>query len=72
MMGLTNSIVSIVCNSTLQTYGGDLYVAIMTIINSIREIISLPSQGIANASQPVLGYNYGAKECVLQLFGHNE
>lgn len=62
MMGITNSIVTIVCNSTLQTYGGDLYIAIMTIINSIREVISLPGQGLANASQPVLGYNYGAKE----------
>lgn len=62
MMGITNSIVTIVCNSTLQTYGGDVYIAIMTIINSIREVISLPGQGLANASQPVLGYNYGAKE----------
>jgi len=62
MMAITNSIVTIVCNSTLQTYGGDIYIAIMTIINSIREVASLPGQGIANACQPVLGYNYGAKE----------
>lgn len=62
MMGITNSIVSIVCNSTLQLYGGDLYIAIMTIINSIREVVQLPAQGFGNASQPVLGYNYGAKE----------
>ena len=34
----------------------------MTIINSVREIISLPVQGFTSASQPVLGYNYGAKE----------
>jgi len=61
MMALTNSIVTIVCNSTLQQYGGDLYIAIMTIINSIREVASLPGQGITNASQPVLGFNYGAK-----------
>lgn len=32
----------------------------MTIINSIREVASLPGQGISNACQPVLGYNYGA------------
>ncbi len=62
MMGLTNSLVTIVCNATLQTYGGDFYIAIMTIINSIREVISLPGQGLANASQPVLGYNYGAQQ----------
>lgn len=62
MMAITNSIVTIVCNSTLQAYGGDIYIAIMTIINSIREVASLPGQGIANACQPVLGYNYGAKQ----------
>lgn len=62
MMAITNSVVTIVCNSTLSRYGGDLYIAIMTIINSIRELASLPGQGIANACQPVLGYNYGAKE----------
>lgn len=62
MMAITNSIVTIVCNATLQQYGGDLYIAIMTIINSIREVASLPGQGMANACQPVLGFNYGAKE----------
>lgn len=62
MMAITNSVVTIVCNSTLQIYGGDIYIAIMTIINSIREVASLPGQGIANACQPVLGYNYGAKQ----------
>lgn len=61
-MAMTNSIVAIVCNRTLQGYGGDTYVAIMTIINSIREIGFLPGQSIANASQPVLGYNYGAEK----------
>ena len=60
MMAITNSTVTIVCNATLQKYGGDLYIAIMTIINSIREVASLPGHGISNAFQPVLGYNYGA------------
>ena len=56
----TNSLVQIACNSQLQLYGGDLYVGVMTVINSVREILSLPVGGIANGSQPVLGYNYGA------------
>ena len=56
----TNSLVSIVCNNQLQMYGGDLYVGIMTVINSVREMISLPVLGISNGAQPVLGYNYGA------------
>lgn len=58
----TNSLVQIVCNSTLQSNGGDLYVGIMTIVNSVRELLSLPIQGITSGSQPVLGYNYGAKD----------
>lgn len=62
IMGFTNSVVSAVCNTTLQTYGGDMYIAIMTIINSIREIVMLPCNGIASASQPVIGFNYGAKQ----------
>ncbi len=57
----TNSLVSIVCNNQLQAYGGDLYVGIMTVINSVREMISLPVLGLSNGAQPVLGYNYGAK-----------
>ncbi len=58
----TNSLVSIACNNQLQSYGGDLYVGIMTILNSVREMTSLPVMGISHGSQPVLGYNYGAKE----------
>jgi Na+-driven multidrug efflux pump len=49
-------------NVSLQQYGGDLYVGVMTIINSIREVISMPVRGITNSAQPVMGYNYGASE----------
>lgn len=58
----TNCLVQIVCNATLQSWGGDIYVGVMAILNSVREILSLPVMGIANGAQPVLGYNYGAKE----------
>lgn len=57
----TNCIVQVACNSTLQSYGGDVYVGIMTVLNSIREIFSLPVNGIINGAQPVLSFNYGAK-----------
>ncbi|MCR5372662.1 MAG: MATE family efflux transporter [Solobacterium sp.] len=66
----TNTLVSILCNVTLRTFGGDLYVGIMTIINSVREIVSLPSMCITHGSQPVMSFNYGAqkysriKECI--------
>lgn len=58
----TNCLVQVVCNATLQNWGGDLYVGVMTILNSVREILTLPVMGIANGAQPVLGYNYGAKQ----------
>lgn len=61
VMAITNSTVQIICNASLQHYGGDLYVGIMTVINSIREVISLPVSGFTNAAQPVIGYNYGAR-----------
>lgn len=57
----TNCLVQVVCNATLKVFGGDLYVGIMTVINSVREIMSLPVSGLTSGSQPVLGYNYGAK-----------
>ena len=59
-MNMTNSLVQVVCNATLQFYGGDLYVGIMTIINSVREVFFMPVHGLTNGSQPVMGYNYGA------------
>lgn len=61
-MAITNSLVQIVCNASLQMYGGDLYVGVMTVINSVREVVTMPVQGITNSAQPVMGYNYGAGE----------
>ena len=58
----TNCLVQVVCNSTLQLFGGDLYVGIMTVTNSVREIFTLPVMGIVNGAQPVISYNYGAKQ----------
>ncbi|MFR2781399.1 MAG: MATE family efflux transporter [Clostridium sp.] len=61
-MAITNSSVQIMYNTMLQRAGGDLYVGIMTVINSVREVISMPAQGVTNSAQPIMGYNYGAKE----------
>ena len=61
----TNCLVQVVCNVTLKAWGGnmgDLYVGVMTVINSIREICSLPVSGLTSGAQPVLGFNYGAGE----------
>lgn len=61
-MAVTNSLVSMTCNASLQRYGGDLYIGAMTIINSVREIFSMPVMGLSNSAQPIIGYNYGAGE----------
>lgn len=61
IMYITNGTVQIVCNAMLSRYGGDVYVGIMTVINSVREIITMPVTGLTSGAQPVIGYNYGAK-----------
>ncbi|MBR5047468.1 MAG: MATE family efflux transporter, partial [Eubacterium sp.] len=65
MVNGTNFLVQITCNMMLKRYGGslgDAYVGVMTIINSVRDITSLPINGLTSGAQPVLGYNYGARE----------
>jgi len=57
----TTGLVQVVCNATLQNFGGDLYVGIMTVINSVREVVMLPVSGIFHGAQPVLSFNYGAR-----------
>lgn len=62
IMAATNCIAQIACNAMLSIYGGDLYIGIMTILNSVREVISMPVSGLTSGAQPVLGFNYGAKK----------
>ena len=62
IMSGTNCLVQVTCNATLKTYGGDLYIGVMTVINSVREIFSLPVTGLTHGAQPVISYNYGARE----------
>ena len=62
IMGFTTSAVQMVNNAMLSTYGGDLFVGVMTVINSIREISFAPVSGVTGAANPVIGFNYGAKE----------
>ena len=60
-MQLTNSLVTICCNSVLAHLGGDVYISVMTIISSIRQIVETPIYAITEGSSPILSYNYGAK-----------
>ena len=59
-MSITNSAVQMAGNASLSIHGGDLYIAAMTVINSVREVIQMPVSGISNSAQPILSFNYGA------------
>lgn len=60
IMQSTESLVTVVLNTGMQTYGGDLYVGTITIMQSIMQMIVLPTQGITQGTQPIMSYNYGA------------
>ena len=62
---VTNSITQAIVNIMLKSWGGTastLYVGAMSLINSLREIMSLPNSGIVMGGQSVMSYNYGAKQ----------
>ena len=61
VMQASESVISICFNSSLLRYGGDIAVGAMTILTSVMQFALLPMQGIAQGAQPILGYNYGAK-----------
>lgn len=61
IMQATESLINIVFNSGLQRYGGDVYVGSMTILQSVMQLFVLPTQGITMGTQPIISYNYGAK-----------
>ena len=60
IMQCTNSLVQIVCNSTLVRWGGEVYVSVMTIVASVRQIMDTPTQAVTEGSSPIISYNYGA------------
>lgn len=61
IMQSTESLVLVSLNSQLQKYGGDLAVGAMTIMSSIMQIILLPATGVTQGAQPIISYNFGAK-----------
>lgn len=60
VMRSTESLVSIVLNSGMQTYGGDLYVGSITIMQSVMQLLSAPLGGFTQGVQPIISYNFGA------------
>ena len=61
IMQLTNSLVSICCNNVLSVTGGDIYISVMTIISSVRQLVETPIYAMNEGSSPILSYNYGAR-----------
>ena len=61
IMQLTNSLVSIFCNNVLGATGGDVYISVMTIISSVRQMVETPIYAINEGTSPILSYNYGAR-----------
>lgn len=60
-MQLTNSLVSICCNNVLYVTGGDVYISVMTIVSSVRQMVETPIYAITEGSSPIISYNYGAR-----------
>ena len=61
IMQASESVLSVCFNSSLARYGGDIAVGAMTILTSVMQFALLPLQGISQGAQPILSYNYGAK-----------
>lgn len=61
VMSGTEAVINVAFNSSLQKYGGDIAVGAMTICTTIFQMVWVPAQGIGQGAQPIISYNYGAK-----------
>lgn len=61
VMLATESILSISFTSSLSRYGGDVAVGAMTILTSVSQLVLMPLQGVCQGGQPIISYNFGAR-----------
>ena len=61
IMQASESVISVCFNSSLQRCGGDIAVGAMTILSSVMQFAMLPLQGLGQGAQPIVSYNYGAR-----------
>lgn len=59
---IANSILNIILNSTLSKYGGDTALSAIGIVTSVQTLILMPITGITHGQQPLISYNYGARQ----------
>ncbi|WP_101877923.1 MATE family efflux transporter [Lachnoclostridium edouardi] len=64
IMQASESVISVCFNSSLLKYGGDIAVGAMTILTSVMQFAMLPLQGLGQGAQPIISYNYGARNSV--------
>ena len=61
IMQSTESLISVCFNSSLLKYGSDIAVCAMTVLISIMQLAMMPLQGLTQGAQPIISYNYGAR-----------
>ena len=61
VMQASESVIAVAFNTSLRSFGGDVAVGAMTILTSVMQLALLPVNGVAQGAQPILGYNFGAK-----------
>lgn len=61
ILQITGSIQQLILNRNLAHYGGDMALAVIGIIMSITMFLVMPAMGISQGAQPIIGFNYGAK-----------
>ena len=61
IMQSTESLIAVCFNSSLLKYGGDVAVGAMTVLTSMMQFAMMPLQGLSQGAQPIISYNYGAR-----------
>lgn len=64
IMQATEAFLNVAFNSSLQEYGGDIAVGAMTVASTVMMMLWLPANGIGQGAQPIISYNYGARDAV--------
>ncbi|HIT85438.1 MAG TPA: MATE family efflux transporter [Candidatus Ornithomonoglobus intestinigallinarum] len=62
IMQLTECLVQLTFNNGMLKYGNDMYVALMSILFSMLQVVWMPISGLSQGVQPIIGYNYGARK----------
>ena len=60
-MSFSNAVVTIVSNQMLAGFGGDMYISVMTIASSMRQLLEAPNLAICEGTSPLISYNFGSE-----------